>query len=156
MKKAHRRTLDVSKLSPGVLALNPHLAVCAGGASQLPQDCVSALKAPDTARKGKKRREMNRTEAEFSRHLERKLLAGEIVSYDYEGMTLRFGDLKYTPDFVAIESVEGEHVKIVFYEVKGGHIFDAGLVRWKAAKHNYPLFRFEMWQKKKGEWGQIH
>lgn len=107
---------------------------------------------------------MNRTEAEFARMLEQRVRDGALQSFDYEGLSLRFGGMIYTPDFVAVESVTHvppinedtfPHVRLVFYEVKGGHIWPKDMVKFKAARHNYPLFRFELWQKKAGEWKKM-
>lgn len=66
-----------------------------------------------------KRREpgvMNRTEASYADHLERRKLAGEIIDYKFEPMKFRLADLTfYTPDFRVIMA----DASIEFHEVKG-------------------------------------
>lgn len=119
----------------------------------------AATKAP-----GKRRKAMNQTESAFAAILEAKKLAGEIVSYEYEGMTLRWGKLdniQYTPDFFVIEYMHGSAlsptpcVRIVFIETKGSHIWPQAMQKFKQARNEWPLFRFEMWQRKKGQWTQL-
>ncbi len=113
---------------------------------------------------------MNKVESEYALILEEKKRAGEILRYEFEGITLRFANVKYTPDFV------------VFYEKRDGSIVDKGWVRpimipairlvevkgpfikgnreraverFRHAKSYWPEFTFEMWQKKDGSWTQI-
>jgi len=43
----------------------------------------------------------------------------------------------------------------MFIEVKGAHIWPKDMVKFKAAKHNYPLFEFALWQKKNREWKRL-
>jgi hypothetical protein len=40
-------------------------------------------------------------------------------------------------------------------EVKGPHIFDRDIVRFKGCRAEWPEFHFQMWQLKKGEWSRI-
>lgn len=122
-------------------------------------DARGAADGAAPRRKGKRRRQMNKTEAAFAAILDARIKAGEIVSYEYEGMTLRWGTLdsiKYTPDFTIFEAIEGDGaVRIVFAETKGGHIWPKDMQKFKQARNEWPLFRFEMWQRKKGEWTQL-
>lgn len=103
-----------------------------------------------------KRAAMNKTEAEYALILEAMKRKGEILRYEYEGITLRWADMKYTPDFVvflnnAVAAING--LKLI--EIKGAHIWDRDLVRFKGARAYWPEFAFEMWQRKVGTWTRI-
>ncbi len=110
---------------------------------------------------------MNKTEAEFALMLEAQKRAGEILRYEFEGITLRWADMRYTPDFVVFyrafdvrkrigtleemkEDRETTSIKLI--EVKGGHIWDRDIVRFKGARAYWPEFSFEMIQKTKQGW----
>ncbi len=110
---------------------------------------------------------MNKTESEFAQILEIQKKRGENQRWEYEGITLRWADMKYTPDFLVFDttssawlSKDHPEIKIIrgirLIEVKGGHIWDRDIVRFKGARAFYPEFQFEMWQKKKGEWKRLH
>lgn len=44
---------------------------------------------------------MNKNEARYAEHLERRRLAGEVLAYWYEGVTLKLADdCRFTPDFM--------------------------------------------------------
>jgi len=111
---------------------------------------------------------MNRTEAEYALILEAQKQKGEILRYEFEGITLRFQGVKYTPDFVVLWSTlgtwwkDGEKrtgpLEIKFIEIKGGYIkghFERAIERFRHARTYYPEFQFEMWQKSKDGWKQI-
>jgi hypothetical protein len=106
------------------------------------------------------KRKMNKTEAAYGKLLEAKKQRGEIIDYKWEGLTLRWDDgMTYTPDWTVYESVlpaeDRPFVSILLIETKGGHIYDDSKVKFRAARENWPMFRFEMWQTKKGQWMQI-
>jgi len=120
---------------------------------------------PIVARSNAKRGVMNKTESEFSFILEGQKKAGEILRYEFEGITLRWADMRYTPDFVVFKSktieVELNSVQstcievapeIILIEVKGGYIWDRDIVRFKGARAYWPEFTFEMHQKTKNGW----
>ncbi len=102
---------------------------------------------------------MNKTEAEFSLRLEAQKRAGEILRYEFEGITLRFANVRYTPDFVVFVDAFKDGAWIVkFIEVKGPFIKgnrERAVERFRHAKTYWPEFTFEMWQKKGGAWNQI-
>ncbi len=110
---------------------------------------------------------MNKTESEFALILEAQKRAGEILRYEFEGMTLRFANVKYTPDFVVLTKPSVDHLHatatydtfpIRFIEVKGPFIKgnrERAVERFRHAKTYWPEFSFEMWQKKDGVWTQI-
>ena len=95
---------------------------------------------------------MNKTESEFAHRLEIMKRNAEIFRYEYEGITLRWADMKYTPDFIVFYHGKGEKSRIKLIEVKGGHIWDRDIVRFKGARAYWPEFAFEMHQKTKNGW----
>lgn len=81
---------------------------------------------------------------------------GEIHSYVFEGMRLKWGDdgehpaMHYTADVVVTAGA-----KITLIEVKGAHIYDRDVVRFKGCRAEWPQFTFEMWQWADRQWTQI-
>ncbi len=107
---------------------------------------------------------MNKTESEFAMILEAQKRAGQIQRYEFEGLTLRFANVRYTPDFVVfghvgdVESGFFGDPFVKFIEVKGPFIKgnrERAVERFRHAKTYWPEFTFEMWQKKDGSWNQI-
>lgn len=114
-----------------------------------------------------KGRQMTKTEREYGLTLESMKRKGVIDDYEYEGMTLKWGGLRYTPDFVVTKTIPIEcescgktHTRLQTYvrliEVKGGHIWEDSIVKFKAARARWVTFQFEMHQKKAGQWQRIH
>lgn len=95
---------------------------------------------------------MNKTEAEYAVMLEGMKRGDEIRRYEYEGVTLRWADMKYTPDFIVFPHAYAMSSQIKLIEVKGAHIWDRDIVRFKGARAYWPEFTFEMWQKQKHGW----
>lgn len=111
----------------------------------------------------RKRGVPNKTEAAYMAWLEVEKRRGNqcVVDYQFEPLTLRWGQdpatgdqMRYTPDFLVRRFVpSGKHVVV---EIKGGHIFDRDLVRFKGCRAEWGwLFDFELWQKKGGEWKRL-
>ncbi len=103
---------------------------------------------------------MNKVEGEYAMILEAQKRAGEILRYEFEGITLRFANVKYTPDFVVFSELQFPITTTVtkFVEVKGPFIKgnrERAVERFRHAKTYWPEFTFEMWQKKDGSWTQI-
>ncbi len=104
---------------------------------------------------------MNKTESEYAMRLEAQKRAGEILRYEFEGITLRFANVRYTPDFVVIENwytKEKFPIVIKFIEVKGPFIKgnrERAVERFRHAKTYWPEFTFEMHQRTKDGWRQI-
>jgi hypothetical protein len=91
---------------------------------------------------------MNRTEAAYSRRLDRMRAAGEILSWRYEALTFRLGHrCNYTPDFLVISLIE-----VQIHEVKGGFVREDGLIKWKLAAERHPEFRFFLCRLVKQQW----
>jgi hypothetical protein len=102
-------------------------------------------------------RRMNNTEREFSWMLEAQRRQSQILRWEYEGITLQWGGLRYTPDFVVFTADErGLYLPLKFIETKGAYIRDDALVKFKAARAHYPEFQFEMWRKAEGRWAKIY
>ncbi len=123
----------------------------------LPDRSPTAIRAIVEPRRGK----MNRVETEFAMILEAMKRKGEILRYEYEGMTLRWFDMRYTPDFVVIYPKEitkfYSEPTIKFIEVKGAHIHysQQAMARFKGARGFWPEFTFELHQKTKDGWKQL-
>ena len=67
-------------------------------------------------------------------------------SYRYEPIRLRLAErCTYTPDFMYVNEDE----EVVFVEVKGLYIRQAGKDKFKMAREVFPEFHFEMWQERK-------
>jgi hypothetical protein len=108
---------------------------------------------------------MNKTEREFAWMLEAQKRAGKILRYEYEGITVKWAGMRYTPDFVVFNTfvLDLENKELVrksscnpikLIEVKGAHIWDRDIVRFKGARDYWPEFQFEMWQKTRAGWKQ--
>jgi hypothetical protein len=108
---------------------------------------------------------MNKTERDFAWMLEAQKRQGKILRYEYEGITVKWAGMRYTPDFVVFANVYDDDVSeseghamwkdiIKLIEVKGAHIWDRDIVRFKGAKDYWPEFAFEMWQKTRAGWKQ--
>lgn len=120
----------------------------------------------------KRRRKMNGTETRFALVLQAMERKGEIQSFRFEGMTLRWGsaeDFTYTPDFSIIAEAgplialgTSGHpvnppigVRLRFIEVKGAHIRQKDWDRFKHARDNFPFFEFQLWQWKERTWTRL-
>ncbi len=104
---------------------------------------------------------MNKTESEYALILEAQKRAGEILRYEFEGITLRFSNVKYTPDFIIFLNPAADwkgQPTLKFIEVKGPFIKgnrERAVERFRHAKTFWPEFTFEMHQRTKGGWRQI-
>jgi hypothetical protein len=88
--------------------------------------------------------DMNRTEAAYAQTLEARKQAGEVVWWEYEGITLKLADdTRYTPDF-AVMLANGE---MEMHETKGFLREDAW-IKLKVAARQFP-FRFWLVKKVK-------
>ena len=113
--------------------------------------CVrTGVRKPATTRKIEKAvrtREKTKTEADFELELKRQHPSLTIL---YEPLKLRIdGTCWYLPDFFVPEL----HT---FFEVKGPHIFEDSIIKFKAARAIHTWAKFECWQRKRdGIWRQI-
>ncbi len=113
------------------------------------------------------RGKMNGVEAEFAMILEARKRSGEILRYEFEGITLRFANVKYTPDFVvfydACQNPEysfatSYSLQVKLIEVKGPWIKgnrERAVERFRHAKTFWPEFTFECHQRTKDGWKQL-
>jgi hypothetical protein len=105
------------------------------------------------------RSRMNKTEAEFAMQLEAQKCRGDIRRYEFEGLTLRFAGVRYTPDFVVFPSAIAISGQVKLVEVKGRFIkgkFERAIERFRHAKTFYgDLFLFELHQKTAQGWRRI-
>ena len=116
------------------------------------QRAVDAEIKKATKLRGEKRK-INQTEREFEVLLKARMSRGEIVEYRFEGVRLGWGDcMVYKPDFTA-RRPDG---RIELLEVKGAHIRDRDIVRFKGCRAEWKdFFIFEMHQKKDHQWSRI-
>ena len=72
-------------------------------------------------------------------------------------MSLRWGKcMTYKPDFLGAVGLVGSQ-RPVLVEVKGGHIFDRDIVRFKGCAAEWGwLFAFELWQWKNRDWKRLY
>lgn len=125
-----------------------------------PETGQSIGNKPQGKGKPRGRAPMNKTEQSFANILEARRRRGEIHSWEREGITLRWPDgMSYSPDFAVVEGtldVNGRTaVALTFIETKGAYIHEDALVKFRAARAHWPLYRFEMHQLAKGEWTKI-
>lgn len=123
--------------------------------SRRPRDLDDYLDLPDGAprpariAKGKRRvpGEMNKLEARYARHLERRRRSGEIVWWKFEPIGLRLAKrCTYNPDFLVMLA-DGE---LEVHETKGFMREDAH-VKLKATAAMFP-FRVLVARWKAGDW----
>jgi hypothetical protein len=92
----------------------------------------------------------NKTEEEFERILKAQYPNSQAILW--ECFKFRIGErCWYLPDFIRI----GMAGNLTIYEVKGPHIWDDALVKFKAAKEKYPFITWEMHQKRKDGWRRV-
>ncbi len=100
----------------------------------------------------RKIRQPNKTEQRFLNLLEAKLKRGEIQSYRYEGLSLKWGgNMSYTPDAVVIP-LTGKWIMI---EVKGKHEWSRDVVRWKGCRAEWSELEFQYWREVDRVWRRI-
>lgn len=91
---------------------------------------------------------MNKTEKNYSNHLEKLKLNGDILDWKHEPFNLRLADRTfYKPDF-GVVTADGY---IEIHEVKGVWRDDA-LVKTKTAAEMFPWFTFKAIQDERGVW----
>jgi hypothetical protein len=102
-----------------------------------------------------KGRSMSNAELEYAMILEHMKRRGEIESYRYEGVTLKLADgCRFTPDFFVV--VSSMILRLRFVEIKGRHIWEDSIVKFKVAKEQNPWAEWQMHQRSKdGQWSQI-
>jgi hypothetical protein len=102
---------------------------------------------------------MNKTETEFSLILEAQKRRGEIIGWRFEGISLAWGadpstgkQMWYTADFWVLSHTPFP----LLFEVKGPHIFEKDLIRFKGCRAEWGThFQFELHQKTKSGWTRV-
>lgn len=88
----------------------------------------------------------NKTELEFELWFAREHPSMTLL---YEAVKLQIDrSCWYLPDFFCPELS-------IFYEVKGPHIFEDSVIKFKAARALHGWAKFQMFQKWQGDWRQI-
>lgn len=83
--------------------------------------------------------EMNKSEAAYAGHLELRRVAGEVLWYSFEPLTLKLAkDTRLTVDFMVMLADRS----IEFHDVKGNWFQDDAKVKVKVAAAKFPMFRF--------------
>lgn len=146
----HPKIPSSAHVSQAVRDANPALYNALTGVAPLPEPKLRKEKA------------MNKTEAAYAALLDAKMRKGEIVSWDYEGITLRIGRRRFIPDFTVVAAVvspsdenQAAAIRIEFHETKGPYVREDASLKFDLFKSNYELFRFVMMQRIDGEWRQI-
>ena len=75
------------------------------------------------------------------------------VEAAYEAQLQALVNVKLYP--LPIQHMPPASYRTKFIEVKGGHIWDRDIVRFKGCRAAWPQYEFEMWQLKKREWTRI-
>lgn len=135
----------LSNASKSFREKNPHIYKQLGDKPESP-GLTSVVSNINPRRKAK---EPNKTETEFGMHLYLQCKQQP----RFEAVKLRIGDnCYYTPDWMVPR--DGE--KPIFYEVKGGHVWDDSIVKFKAAVEIHGSWAdFQLHQKKKGSWTRL-
>lgn len=119
--------------------------------SAIPGYNTDGTKRPKGKLRNVRLRKPNKTEREFALLLEARKVGGELVEYVFEGVRLLWGGgMTYTADY----SARRPDGKIEIHEVKGAHIFDRDIVRFKGCRAEWQRwFVFQFHQRTKdGQW----
>jgi hypothetical protein len=102
---------------------------------------------------------MNKIETEFAMILQAQRQRGDILRYEFEGITLRFASVRYTPDFVVFPPATAVSGQVKLIEVKGPFIkgkFERAIERFRHARTYYgDVFLFELHQRTRQGWRRI-
>jgi len=94
---------------------------------------------------------MNKLELRYAEKLQDMVMAGKIISYEYEPIKFKLAPRTfYTPDFFVVTNDFVE-----FHEVKG-FLEDDAAVKFKAAAEKYSEFVWKMIRLKNGVWEFIY
>jgi hypothetical protein len=123
-----------------------------------PKSPIASATIAPVARLAKPR--MNGAESQYALLLEAMRRRGDIVSWSFEGITLRLADgCRYTPDFFVVINMNitkyYQVPRLRFIEVKGRHIWDDAKVKFKVAREQNPWAEWEMHQKTKEGWTRL-
>ncbi len=137
------RTSDKTTLLPDRVTAEQFRAMKAG------QKGIGKRRPP---RRQYRRGEMNATEREYARRLELLRVAGEIEGWVFESGKLDIAErCTYTPDFFVQTNGDRDE----YHEVKGFRRDDA-IVKFKVARRLFPIYKFRMFEKRKGAFVEIY
>jgi hypothetical protein len=119
-------------------------------ARAIPHSTTTAPKPRKRAGGVKVPPQMNKTEKAYSYYLWLLSLSGKIESFEWAPPPLLLHDCKYHPDF-RVKLPDG---RTRYDEVKGGHVWEDSVIKFKWAAQYYPEYGFRMVQRKtpKGPW----
>lgn len=129
---------------------------CHGDLIKRPADPLGLVKKKAKGRTVRREAgKMNKTEARYAEHLEKRKLAGEIIGYWFEPVKFRLADNTYYSIDFMVQLVDGT---IEFHEVKGTskgkpYVEDDAAVKIKVAAEHMP-FTFRMVWLLEVEWKQ--
>lgn len=135
--------------SASTVAANPHLVAANGGSGK--QNESGTILKPRRGKRGV----MNKTEQAYALILEAMKRKGEILDYWFEGITLRWNGVQYTPDFTVIRKTG----QLGFIEIKGaftGGKLERAVERFRHARTFWTYFDFELHKKTKDGWKRIY
>lgn len=117
-------------------------------------DAVELVQAEEPPKGTRPEDRMNKTEARFARYLDALVAEGRYVDYWFEHLKLRVGVERdwYTVDFIA-RRPDG---LLDAFEVKGGHIHEDSVEKFKAAALLYGFMRWRMMQWEDGAWKIVY
>lgn len=123
-----------------------------GAAAKPPSGGTKARALPQAVR-------MTKPEREYGMRLEAMKRKGQIVDYRFQGLSLAWGAdpetgilMRYKCDYVVFRD---SWQRIAIIEVKGCHIFEKDIIRFKGCRAEWPMFQFEMHQLTGGQWHQV-
>lgn len=132
---------DLADLIAKGAVLGPLAIIPPADAAPVKSGGGSPLKAKGAPRKvvGK----MSAPERTYAEVLDGEVAAGRVLQWWYEAIQLRIADrTTYLVDFMVLKS----DLSIEMVEIKGKHVWHASVVKFKAARELYPLFKFRMMQ----------
>lgn len=116
-----------------------------------------ATPKPETKKAPRSNIFRSKAESRYAEYLEGLRMAGEIVRWEYEPISMVCGEgITYKPDFmvVALHKHSGVYINgVEFHEAKGPHRFaEKGIIKLRAAAKLYPEFKFVLAKYNRGQW----
>jgi hypothetical protein len=141
---------DIRGDSASFRALNPGLFQSRQGVQEPPQAPEGTKRPP----KRSKAKELSQSERYMEALLTQFRNRGEIIDFRFEEIILVVGtDLcRYTPDFAVVRPGK----PLLFVEMKGAKKWEDSIVKFKAAKKQFPFFEFQMWEHTKEGLTQLY
>lgn len=131
----------------------PTTDASAGATSQTPAFSGSGrIKVAGKRFRGLKSPKINKIEQEFGLMLELQKSCRQILDYGFAQISFVVGEpcCRYTPDYHVFK-LDGT---LRMIELKGPHIHEDSIVKFKAARKQYPEIEWQFWQKIEHNWNQ--